>query len=322
LDLLFSVDSNLLRDFILAELSSPETQAELKKKLNSLLIHPLSYPEIFVWYFQKVISPKTNVSFSDDEGKNDFFEGLLILLDHLEKKPQYRDLSKKILSIITANRYKIVRDIMSHSSLEEVKEYLLLATKCGCMTDHDIKILHSLGEVVHPTLSHLRKEKDRSITEENILWTTQEGYQHTVQKIEKISTTDMISCAGEINVARGHGDLKENAEYKAALERRARLLSEWKLLKDELYRARILTPADVSADEVGIGAVVHCVDSKGEHTRYTLLGPWDADAEKRILSFQSKFAQAMKGLTVGEKFEFQGETFTISELDNYFDQKK
>ncbi len=322
LDLLFSVDSNLLRDFILAELNQPETQVELKKKLSSLLIHPLSYPDIFVWYFQKIIAPKADLPFSDDEGKNDFFEGLLILLDHLEKKPQYRDLSKKILSLITVNRYKVVRDVMSHSSLEEVKEYLLLATKCGCMTDHDIKILHSLGEVVHPTLSHLSKEKDRSITEDSTLWTTQEGYQEIVQKIERISTTEMISCANEINIARGHGDLKENAEYKAALERRARLLSDWKVLKDELYRARILTPLDVSVDEVGIGTVVHLTDSKGTHTRYTLLGPWDANAETGILSFQSKLAQTMKGSSVGDTFEFQGETFTVTAIDNYFDQKK
>jgi transcription elongation factor GreA-like protein/transcription elongation GreA/GreB family factor len=318
LDLLFSVDSNLLRDFILAELNQTETEVELKKKLNSLLIHPLSYPDIFVWYFQKLIAPKSVIPFSDNEGKNDFFEGLLILLDHLEKKPQYRDLSKKILAILTANRYKVVRDIMSHSNLEEVKEYLLLATKCGSMTDHDIKILHSLGEVVHPTLSHLSKE----ITEDNTLWTTQQGYNEIVQRIERISTTEMISCATEINIARGHGDLKENAEYKAALERRARLLNDWKQLKDELYRARIVTPADVSVDEVGIGTVVHFTDSKGEHNHYTLLGPWDASAEKRILSFQSKLAQAMKGCAVGDTFDFQGETFTITEINNYFDQKK
>lgn len=322
LELLFSVDSNLLRDFILAELDQPETKAELTKKLASLLVHPLSYPEIFVWYFQKLIAVNATVPFSNSEGKNDFFEGLLILLDHLEKKVQYRDLSKKILALITFNRYKIVRDIMEHSSLEEVKEYLLLATKCGCMTDHDVKILHSLGEVVYPALASIRKEKDRSSNEENTLWTTREAYEQTIARIQHISTTEMIRCAAEIQEARSHGDLKENHEYKAALERKARLQSEMKSLSDEVARARIITSADISTDEVSIGTVVNCTDSKGEHTQHTLLGPWDANAEKRILSFQSKFAQAMKGFTVGGKFEFQGETFTITDIFNYFDQKK
>ena len=154
LDLLFTVDQNLLRDFILAELDIPQTKEALKQKLASLLLHPLSFPDVFVWYFQKIIDKKSKLPFTEPEGKNRFFEGLLIILDHLEQKPQHRDLAKKILSLLTANRYKIVRDMMQQSSLAEVKEYLLLSTKCDSLTDHDIKILHSLADVVHPSLSH------------------------------------------------------------------------------------------------------------------------------------------------------------------------
>lgn len=322
LDLFFAVEQNLLRDFILNELDTPQTKEALKQKLNTLLIHPLSYPDIFVWYFQKIIDKKSKLPFSDKDGKNRFFEGLLILLDHLEQKPQHRDLAKKILSIITGERYKIVREIMHESSLEEVKEYLLLATKCESFTDHDIKILHSLAEVVHPTLARFRKEKERNQTEENTIWTTQEGYLKVQQRIQQIATVETVHNAREIEAARALGDLRENAEFKAALERRDRLQSELKFLSDQIARARILTPEDVSNDEVGIGSVVHCKDSKGEHIRFTLLGPWDADPEQRILSFQSKLAQSMKGKSSGEKFDFQGEQFVITDIYNYFDQKK
>ena len=322
LDLLFTVDQNLLRDFLLSELDVSEGKAILKTKLNSLLIHPLSFPEVFVWYFQKIIDKKSPLPFADKEGKNLFFEGLLILLDHLDQKPQYRDLGKKILGLLTADRYKIVRDIMQQSSQEEVKEYLLLATKCGSLSDHDIKILHSLAEVVYPSLTRLRKEKERPSGDENIIWTTQEGYQKTQLRIQQIATVETVNNAREIEAARALGDLRENAEFKAALEKRDRLQSELKSLSDQISRSRILTPDDVVPDEVGVGAVVHCRDSKGEHLRFTLLGPWDADPEARILSFQSKLAQTMKGRTVGEKFQFQGEQFTITDIDNYFDQKK
>ncbi|MBI5272550.1 MAG: GreA/GreB family elongation factor [Chlamydiia bacterium] len=323
LDLLFSVEQNLLRDFLLNELDAPATKDALKQKLSALLIHALSFPDIFVWYFQKITDPKTKLPFSDAEGKNRFFEGLLILLDHLESRPQYRDLSKKIIALIMADRYKLVRDILQHSSLEETKEYLLLATKCDTLTDHDIKILHSLAEVVHPSLSHLRKEKDRtSNSEENVIWTTQDGYQRIQQRIQQIATVETVHNAREIEAARALGDLRENAEFKAALEKRDRLQSELKLLSDQITRARVLTPADVTVDEVGIGSIVHCRDSKGEHIRFTLLGPWDADPERHILSFQSKLAQTMKGRSVGEYFEFQGEKFAIAEIDNYFDQKQ
>ena len=323
LDLLFTVEQNLLRDFLLGELDVPATKDALKQKLNSLLIHPLSFPDIYIWYFQKIIDKRSKLPFADPEGQNRFFEGLLILLDYLEQKPQHRDLSKKIIAFLTADRYKIVRDILQHSSLEETKEYLLLATKCDTLTDHDIKILHSLAEVVHPSLSRLRKEKDRAASgEDNVIWTTPEGYQKVQLRIQQIATVETVHNAREIEAARALGDLRENAEFKAALERRDRLQSELKLLSDQIARARILTPEDVPADEVGVGSIVHCRDSKGEHLRFTLLGPWDADPEQHILSFQSKLAQAMKGRSVGEKFEFQGEKFAIADIDNYFDQKK
>lgn len=321
LDLLFTVEQNLLRDFILHELDIPQAKESLKKKLNSLLIHPLSSPEVFIWYFQKILDKKSKLPFTDPEGQNRFFEGILIILDFLEQKPQHRDLAKKVISLLTADRYKIVRDIMGQSSLNEVKEYLLLSTKCSSLTDHDIKILHSLAEVVHPSLARLRKEKDQPL-EDNLIWTTQEGYQRTQLRIQQIATVETVNNAREIESARALGDLRENAEFKAALERRDRLQSEVKFLSEQIGRARILTPEDVSTDEVTVGSVVHCRDSKGEHLRFVLLGPWDADPENHILSFQSKLAQAMKGRSIGEKFDFQGETFTITDIDNYFDQKK
>jgi transcription elongation factor GreA-like protein/transcription elongation GreA/GreB family factor len=322
LDLLFSVEQNLLRDFLLSELHTEETKEALKQKLSSLLIYPLSYPEVFFWYFSKIVDEGSNLPFADAAGKNRFFEGLLILFDHLSEKVQYRDLAKKILNLITAERYKLVREIMQNSSLEEVKEYILLSTKCSLFSDHDIKILYSLAEVAHPSIGHAKKNKDQTADDSQLIWTTQEGYQATQQRVQKIATVETVHNAKEIETARAHGDLRENAEFKAALERRSRLQSELKLLSDQLSNARILTPEDVSVDEVGVGTIVHCKDSKGASVRFTLLGPWDADPEKRILSFQSKLAQAMKGKTVGQTFEFQGEKFSITAIDNYFDQER
>lgn len=322
LELLFNVDQHLLRDFIATELNTPKHKDALKQKLGSLCVHSLTLPEVFVWYFQKLLLKDSPFPFADAAGKNQFFEALLILLDHIEEKPPYRDLAKKILSIVTANRYKVVRDIMQDSNLEEVKEYLLLATKCQSFTDHDIKILHSLGEVVHPTLTRLRKDKEHAASgEEFILWATQKGYQKTQQKIQHIATVETIQNAKEIEMARSLGDLRENAEFKAALEKRDRLQSELKLLSDQLAKARILTPEDVITDQVSVGSVVHCKDSKGSHIKFTLLGPWEADPEKHIISFQSKLAQAMKDKTVNTTFEFQGETYTITDIYSYFEQE-
>ena len=46
------------------ELDAPATKEALKQKLNSLLIHPLSFPEVCIWYFQKIIDKKSKLPFA------------------------------------------------------------------------------------------------------------------------------------------------------------------------------------------------------------------------------------------------------------------
>ncbi len=317
LNLFFGIDQHSLRDYLLVELQEKDAAA-LKAKLLNLILHPLSHPDVFVWYFQKLIDKKTSLPFSDRDGKIRFFEAFLILLDHLGQKPQFKELSKKMVSIITSERFKIVREVMQLASINEVKEFILLATKCEILSDHDIKIIHSLAEVVHPSLSKGQKESHQ---EEPYIWTTEEGYLKTQKRIQRIATVETVQNAKEIEEARSHGDLRENAEFKSALERRDRLQAELKFLSDQIHKARVITPNDVHTDSVGIGNIVECIDSKGAKTRFTLLGPWDADPEKNVLSFQSKFAQTMKGKSVGEKFKFQNEEFIITDIQNFFESK-
>jgi transcription elongation factor GreA-like protein/transcription elongation GreA/GreB family factor len=317
LGLFLSLDQGTLRDYVLSELLSAKCESEVKEKLEELANHPSRYPETFIWYFQKLIAQK-KLPFSDKQGKIRFFEGLLILLSHVEQNPESRDLVKKIHGILSEERYAIVRQMMQDAGMAEVQEFLLLATKCHSLSDHDIKILYSLAEVAHPALNKGKKKSKHTDQEQpSCIWTTQQGYLKLQQRIQQIATVETVDNAKEIETARAHGDLRENAEFKAALERRDRLQSEMKMLSDQLNQARVLTSSDIATDEVGVGCIVECETDKNKKVTYTLLGPWDADPDKNILAFQSKLAQTMKGLKVGEKFQFQGETFTITEISSY-----
>jgi transcription elongation factor GreA-like protein/transcription elongation GreA/GreB family factor len=316
LDLLFKVDQAPLRDYILSELLAVKAEAEVKQKLQELYTYPSRFPDAFMWYFQKLQAQQA-IPFSDKQGKTRFFEGLLILLSNIENLPEQRDLVKKIHALLSAERFAIVRHMVQHATIDDVKEFLLLASKCHSLSDHDQKIFHSLAEVAHPSLAKSRKKQDTSAQDTQPIWTTAEGYQKLQQRIQQIATSETIENAKEIEVARYHGDLRENAEFKAALEKRDRLQSELKFLSEQLSRARVFTKEDISTQEVGIGAIVDCKNKKGEVLSYTLLGPWDADPDKNILSFQSKLAQTMKGKKVGEKFTSQGNEFTITAIRSY-----
>jgi transcription elongation factor GreA-like protein/transcription elongation GreA/GreB family factor len=315
--LLFKVEQGPLRDYILSELISVKADAELKQKFQDLYTHPSKYPEAFMWYFQK-LQTQPSIPFSDKEGKIRFFEGLLILLSHVENNPEQREMVKKIHTLLSAGRFAIVRQMMQSGSAEDAKEFILLASKSHSLSDHDQKIFHSLAEVAHPSISKPRKKQDASVREETqTIWTTHEGYLKLKQRIQQIATVETVENAKEIETARAHGDLRENAEFKAALEKRDRLQSELKFLSEQLKGARVLTKEDINTKEVDVGAVVECQNKKGQKITYTLLGPWDADPDKNILSFQSKLAQNMKGKTIGDKFSLQNDELTITGIRSF-----
>jgi transcription elongation factor GreA len=298
-------------------LISAQANSELEQKFQDLYTNPAHYPEAFMWYFQKLQTSNT-IPFSDKQGKMRFFEGLLILLSNIENDPEQREMVKKIHALLSGGRFAIVRQMMQESTAEEVKEFLLLASKSHSLSDHDQKIFCSLAEVAHPSLVKPRKKHEPVAAQEaQIIWTTAEGYQKLQQRIQQIATVETVETAKEIEIARAHGDLRENAEFKAALEKRDRLQSELKLLSEQINRARIITKDDISTEEVGIGVIVECTNKKGEKISYTLLGPWDADPEKNILSFQSKLAQSLTGKTVGDKFIVQGNELTIHSILSY-----
>ncbi|MCC5832169.1 MAG: GreA/GreB family elongation factor [Chlamydiales bacterium] len=314
LHLLFTISQGPIRDYIFKELDSDSgTQGLLKEKIHELLNKMTLYPEAFFWYFQKIASGD-EVPYSDQIGRYHFFEALLIMLHFVEDKPEQRELAKKIHQLLLAKRYAVVRKMIEGASVEYLREFLLLASKCQSFTKHDLRIFQNLAEVVRPELGKKKKEKKEEV---EVIWTTQEGYQKIQERIQHIGTVETVDNAREIEAARALGDLRENAEYKYALERRSRLQAELKTLTQQLNKARILTREDIATDKVSVGAIVNLMDSKGKKITYTLLGPWDADPDQHVLSFQSKLAQAMIGHKEGESFDFQGEHYTVKGIKSY-----
>lgn len=320
LELLETISPANLRDYILKELNSPEARPLLEKRLQHLLENPAENPELFVWYFQKLASgDEEALPYANKQGLGSLFESFLILYSAIEQKSEYRDLLKKMYNLLSGKRFEIVRTIIQDTSEEYLKEILLLCAKCQTLSDHDIKILRSLAAVVHPSLTHEKDKKKNPHTDTSINWTTEAGYLRIQERCQQIGTVEIVENAREVEAARALGDLRENSEYKFACEKRSRLQGELKLLSDQLKRARIIRPDDVVQDEVGIGCVVTVQDRQGKTNEYTILGAWDADASKGILSLQSMLAQAMLGLKVGDSFSFKDEEVKITKLKSFFE---
>lgn len=317
--LLQTCNQGMLRDYLIKELVQGKHLDLLQKGLQELLDSPWENAELFVWYYHKLMNEADEgLPFQNKEGKNAFSDGLLVLLNRIENDPGQKELVKKIYMMTTAKRYSLIRQIFHESSLEFAKEFLLLATKCHTITDHDLKIWRSLVEVVHPSLAAVSGKK---MSADATIWTTEACLLREQERLKKIATTNVIENAKEIESARALGDLRENSEYKSALEKRALIQREIKKLSMEISNARILTPADIQSEEVGVGSVIHTCDSSGNKIKFSIMGPWEADPENHVLSSQSKVGQGMIGLHVEDTFKFKEVEYKIEKLGSIFDEE-
>ena len=105
----------------------------------------------------------------------------------------------------------------------------------------------------------------------------------------------------EISLARSYGDLSENFEFKAAKEMQAVLMRRKTELELALQNARgtAFENPDTSHVSIGTTVTVRDKDSKKQET-YTILGAWDGDPERHVISYQTAIGQALLGHKAGE----------------------
>jgi len=107
--------------------------------------------------------------------------------------------------------------------------------------------------------------------------------------------------AKAIEIARGHGDLSENADYSAAKEEQGMIEAKIREYEAKLALAEVIDPTKLSGDRVQFGATVTIEDSdSGETSIYTIVGEHEADIKKRRISLVAPVARGLLGKRVGD----------------------
>lgn len=110
----------------------------------------------------------------------------------------------------------------------------------------------------------------------------------------------------EIEVAREHGDLRENAEYHAAKERQGMVEAQIKDIEDKLSRAEVIDPTKLSGSRVRFGATVQLLNSDtDETTTYQIVGADESDIENGLISISAPLSRALIGKEVGDEVKVQ-----------------
>lgn len=128
------------------------------------------------------------------------------------------------------------------------------------------------------------------------------GYEKLKNELRRLEKHDRIDVIKAIEIARGHGDLKENAEYHAAKERQGHIEGRIMELKDKLGRAEVIDCTSVDCEKIVFGTVATLVDlDTEEEITYQLLGPEESDVKTGSISVFSPIGQSVIGKEVGDE---------------------
>ena len=120
-------------------------------------------------------------------------------------------------------------------------------------------------------------------------------------ELKRLKSVERHKIVKEIEIARAHGDISENAEFHAAKERQSHIEGRIIQLEDRLARAQVIDSIGQNPDAVRFGATVQLADSEsGDEVTYTIVGEDESDVSKGLISLGSPIARALLGKPVDE----------------------
>ena len=130
---------------------------------------------------------------------------------------------------------------------------------------------------------------------------TPEGYAKLESDLKHLKTDERPRNVREIEEARAHGDISENAEFHAAKERQSHIETRIRQIEDKLARAIVIDPSGPPPDQVRFGVTVVLLDTEtDEEVTYTIVGEDESDAANGRISINSPIARALLGKAVDD----------------------
>lgn len=175
-----------------------------------------------------------------------------------------------------------------------------------------IEPAHTIGqkEVIGKRFPHLAKRFDRQVgtqRERKVsgFFTLEASYHSKQRELRHIHAVEVPQNSKEIQKALELGDLRENAEYKSAKEHQEILNANAMRLDNEIRQAKPLKEDQFEDSKIGFGSVASLINLTDNSTViYVLLGPWESDPSKNIISYLSPLGSKLVGHIIGEEMDF------------------
>ena len=222
-------------------------------------------------------------------------------IDNRRDTAENRKLNKLVYTILF--KEDVINNYIDSAETENITRLYTFINDVKNLDQSDKMILRNRIQKKYPDFKFFGTEEKKSASMG--LLVTLAKLQEKQKLLARIIEVDIPANSREIEAAKQHGDLKENAEYIAAREKQTQLNSQASVLNGEIDRAQLFDPSLVNTSKVSFGTRVTLVDrSSGNTEEYTILGPWASEPDNRIISYLSPFGAAILNKVIGDEVDF------------------
>jgi transcription elongation GreA/GreB family factor len=254
----------------------------LKEVLVRLISQHQASSELLLW-----LARERSDSYADILGPEVF----RAMLTAMERDQFNEKRSNKLRDFILDDQTLLV-ELIGSADLEIIKDLTRALQLSPCFDDMDKRSLLARIVKTYPAMqSMISGETTKQDTSFLVSWPSLERrkdeYAELVQK-------SIPANSKEIAIARSYGDLRENHEYKAAKEMQKILMRRKTELESQLVRARGTDFSNPKTETVTLGTEVRVTDLDSQAPeRFIILGAWDSDPDKGVISYLTPVAQAL-----------------------------
>ena len=295
---------------------------EIKATLERWLVEQNLKGPVLIWIIKNRNSRKFSTIVHDLINPR-LFMSILYAIDY--EALQTSGTRRVPLADLLSDDQELIGDLMAEADPETARDLansLLMNQGFEELTKKSI-----LARVIKlfPIVQSLVDSSASDEDEEDRLFVSQASYDSRKEEYDVLVKEKIPENKKAIAVAREHGDLKENSEYKMARQDQTTLMARKGLLERDLAVAQITDFTEAPTDLVGIGSTVEIENpDSGEKVSYHILGAWDSDPDQNILSYKTPLAQNLLGKASDAVVEVEvagnSQTWKLNSISRYVDQ--
>jgi len=266
----------------------------LKETLAKLIRQHTASSELLLW-----LGRERNDAFADILGP-EVFRAMLTAME----RDQFNEKRSNRLRDFILEDQELLGELTASADIEVVKDLTRALQLSPVFDDMDKRSLLARLVKKHPAVQSL--VSGESTKQDSTILVSWESLERRRVEYQDLVQKKIPANSKEIAIARSYGDLRENHEYKAAKEMQKVLMRRKEELEAQMLRARGTDFSNPKTDVVNIGTVTAATDlGSGQLETFTILGAWDSDPDKGIISYLSPVGAALLNHKVGDEVEFE-----------------